>query len=287
MELNEIVTVLINSIMLGMLYILIAIGLTIVFSILDIVNFAHGEFYMLGGFTSYVFFAQLHVNYFLTMVLAFVLVGGIAIIVEKLIYKRYRDQILPAFIVSLGLIWILTESIRLIFGNWDKSMPVAFPGVIEIGSISFSVERLVITLIGAVLITLLHIFITYSNPGRAMRAIAQDKEAAILQGVNIDTICSFAFGVGCGIAAVAGVLVGSMFYVSSTMGAGVILKAFVIIIMGGLGSIPGCMLGGLILGFIDNLAGVYLTVPQVTIITFSMIFVILIIRPQGLLGHEE
>ncbi len=283
---EEILTILLNSLMLGMLYILIAMGLTLVYSILGIVNFAHGEFYMLGGFVSYVLFSRLHVNYFLTMALAFLLIGGFAIIIEKLIFKRYRDQMLPAFIVSLGLIWILRESIRLIFGNWDKAMPVAFPGIIKIGDVSFSVERLIITVISAILIVLLSIFIRWTKTGRAMRAIAQDKDAALLQGVNIDFICSIAFGVGCGLAAMAGVLLGSVFYVSSTMGAPVIMKSFIIIILGGLGSIPGCLLGGLILGFIDNCAGAFLTVPEVTIITFAIIFVLLIFRPQGLMGHE-
>jgi len=283
---QEILAILLNSLMLGMLYILIAMGLTLVYSILEIVNFAHGEFYMLGGFTSYVFFSQLHVNYFLTMLLAFVLIGGFAVIIEKLIFKRYREQILPAFMVSLGLVWILSESMRLIFGNWDKSVPVAFPGIIKIGGLSFSVERLIVTIMGAILIALLYIFIRFTKTGRAMRAITQDKDAALLQGVNIDFICSIAFGVGCGLAAIAGVLLGSVFYVSSTMGAPVIMKSFIIIILGGLGSIPGCLLGGLILGFIDNFASVFLTVPKVTIITFAMIFVLLIFRPRGLLGHE-
>ncbi|HBF43540.1 MAG TPA: hypothetical protein DDW42_07930 [Desulfobacteraceae bacterium] len=283
---QEILAILLNSLMLGMLYILIAMGLTLVYSILEIVNFAHGEFYMLGGFTSYIFFSQLHVNYFLTMLLAFVLIGGFAVIIEKLIFKRYREQILPAFMVSLGLVWILSESMRLIFGNWDKSVPVAFPGIIKIGGLSFSVERLIVTIMGAILIALLYIFIRFTKTGRAMRAITQDKDAALLQGVNIDFICSIAFGVGCGLAAIAGVLLGSVFYVSSTMGAPVIMKSFIIIILGGLGSIPGCLLGGLILGFIDNFASVFLTVPKVTIITFAMIFVLLIFRPRGLLGHE-
>lgn len=283
---QEILAILLNSLMLGMLYIMIAMGLTLVYSILEIVNFAHGEFYMLGGFTSYVFFSQLHVNYFLTMLLAFVLIGGFAVIIEKLIFKRYREQILPAFMISLGLVWILSESMRLIFGNWDKSVPVAFPGIIKIGGLSFSVERLVVTIMGAILIALLYIFIRFTKTGRAMRAITQDKDAALLQGVNIDFICSIAFGVGCGLAAIAGVLLGSIFYVSSTMGAPIIMKSFIIIILGGLGSIPGCLLGGLILGFIDNFASVFLTVPKVTIITFAMIFALLIFRPRGLLGHE-
>ena len=286
MRWDMVLTTLVDSLMLGMFYVLVAVGLTLVYSILDIVSFAHGEFYMFGGFVSYVFFSKYQLNYFLVLLLAVLLVGSFAVVIEKFIYKRYRGQILPAFIVSLGLIWIFRESMRLIFGNWDKAMPVAFPGIVKLGSLTFSVERLVLTLIGAVLMSLLYVFIRWSRTGRAMRAIAQDREAALLQGINIDRISGLAFGLGCGLAAVAGVLTGSMFYVSSTMGAPVILKSFLIIILGGLGSIPGCLLGGLILGFVDNFASVYLTVPMVTVTTYTLIFLLLIFRPHGLLGHE-
>ncbi|MDD5761814.1 MAG: branched-chain amino acid ABC transporter permease [bacterium] len=286
MRLDMILTTLVDSLMLGMFYVLVAVGLTLVYSILDIVSFAHGEFYMFGGFVSYIFFSKYQLNYFLVLLLAVLLVGSFAVVIEKFIYKRYRGQILPAFIVSLGLIWIFRESMRLIFGNWDKAMPVAFPGIVKLGSLTFSVERLVLTLIGAVLMALLYVFIRWSRLGRAMRAIAQDREAALLQGINIDLISGLAFGLGCGLAAVAGVLTGSMFYVSSTMGAPVILKSFLIIILGGLGSIPGCLLGGLILGFVDNFASVFLTVPMVTVTTYTLIFLLLIFRPHGLMGHE-
>jgi branched-chain amino acid transport system permease protein len=277
---------LVDSLMLGMFYVLVATGLALVYSILDIVNFAHGEFYMFGGFVSYVFFSRYHLNYFLVLVLAFVLVGTFAFFLERLIFKRYRGQILPAFIASLGLVWIFREVMRLAFGNWDKAMPVAFPGMVQLGSLSFSVERLVITGIGAALISVLYAVIRWTRFGRAMRAIAQDREAAVLQGVNIDTISAFAFGIGCGLAATAGVLMGSVFYVSSTMGSSVILKSFLIIILGGLGSIPGCVVGGLVLALTDSFASAFLTVPMVTIATYSMIFLLLIFRPRGLLGHE-
>lgn len=277
---------LMDSLMLGMFYVLIATGLTLVYSILDIVNFAHGEFYMFGGFVSYILFSQYHLNYFVVLLLAFVLVGTFATLIERLVFKRYRGQILPAFIASLGLIWISRETMRLVFGNWDKAMPVAFPGIVQVGGLSFSVERLTITGIGAALISLLYVVIRFTRFGRAMRAIAQDREAAVLQGVNIDSISALAFGIGCGLAATAGVLMGSMFYVSSTMGASVILKSFLIIILGGLGSIAGCVVGGLVLALVDNFASVYLTVPMVTVATYSLVFLLLIFRPRGLLGHE-
>lgn len=286
MEGSVLVRCIMEGLMMGMLYILVAIGLTLVFSIMDIVNFAHGEFYMFGGFVSYVLFAQLHVNYFLTILMALLAVGLFSVAVERIVFKPFRGQILPAFIISLGLIWIFRESIRFIFGNWDKAIPVAFPGIIHVGELSLSVERLVTAVIGAILIFALHLFIQRTKWGRAMRAIALDRDAASLQGINIDFISSLAFGIGCGLAAVAGVLLGSVYYVSASMGAHMILKAFLIIILGGLGSIPGCLLGGLLLGFFESFGHTFMSIPTVTIITFAVIFILLVFRPEGLLGHE-
>jgi branched-chain amino acid transport system permease protein len=207
-------------------------------------------------------------------------------VIEKVIFKRFRRMILQSFIVSLGLIWVFRESMRFIFGNWDKEVPVAFKGIISIGKISFSSERLVITIIGFVLIAGLYFYITKTNQGRAMRALAQNPEAAALMGVDIDFVSPLAFGIGCGLAAIAGVLVGSIFYVSANMGAPLILKAFIIIILGGLGSIPGCLLGSLVLASIDSFGGAFLPVPLVEFVTYMMVFVLLLFRPQGLLGHE-
>jgi len=286
MDGSVLIRCIIEGLMMGMLYILVAIGLTLVFSIMDIVNFAHGEFYMFGGFVSYLIFAQLHVNYFLTIVIALLAIGLFSVAVERIVFKPFRGQILPAFIISLGLIWIFRESIRFIFGNWDKAIPVAFPGIIHAGKLSLSVERLVTAVIGALLIFALHLFIQRTKWGRAMRAIALDRDAASLQGINIDFISSLAFGIGCGLAGVAGVLLGSVYYASASMGAHMILKAFLIIILGGLGSIPGCLLGGLLLGFFESFGHTFLNIPTVTIITFAVIFMLLVFRPQGLLGHE-
>jgi len=275
MEGSVLIRCIMEGLMMGMLYILVAIGLTLVFSIMDVVNFAHGEFYMLGGFISYVLFAQLHLNYFLTILIALIAVGLFSVIVERLVFKPFRGQILPAFIISLGLIWIFRESIRFIFGNWDKAIPVAFPGIINLGKLTLSVERFATALIGAILIFLLHLFIQRTKWGRAMRAIALDRDAS-----------SLAFGIGCGLAAVAGVLLGSVYYASASMGAHMILKAFLIIILGGLGSIPGCLLGGLLLGFFESFGHTFLNIPTVTIIIFAVIFILLVFRPQGLLGRE-
>jgi len=280
-----VVTCIINALITAMFYMLVAVGATLVFGILDIINFAHGEFYMLGGFIAYVLFGQLHLNYFLTLGVAFLAVGAFGFLIEKFIFKRFRRMFLQSFIVCMGLIWIFRESMRFIFGIWDKNVPVVFKGIIKIGEISFSVERVVITIVGFFLIIGLYLFIDKTNQGRAMRAIAQDPEAAALQGVDINYISSLAFGIGCGLAAVAGVLIAPLLYVSTGMGAGMIITVFNIIILGGLGSVPGCLLGSLILGFVNSFGGTFFPQALVNLMIYMSMFILLVLRPRGLLGH--
>jgi branched-chain amino acid transport system permease protein len=281
----------INGVMLGMMYVVIALGLTLVYSILGIVNFAHAEFYMLGGFLTWLLYVKAEMNYFLVLFLAVVTVGFFAMLVERVFFRPFRGKVLEAFIISLGLIWIFQESILKIMGVWDKGAPTAFPGTLKIFGSPVNMERVVVTLIGAGLLIGMYIFIKKTKIGRAMQAIAQDRECAAFQGVNIDRICTLSFGVGCALAAAAGVLLGPVLFINPYMGAPVILKAFIIIILGGLGSIPGCLVGGLFLGMVDSVGSLFVSIQAVEIFTFVFIFLMLVVRPHGLLGgiesHEE
>jgi branched-chain amino acid transport system permease protein len=141
-------------------------------------------------------------------------------------------------------------------------------------------------IIALVLVLMLNLFLLRTRIGMAIRAVAQDKEAAALQGIQVSRISALSFGIGCALAGAAGVLMAPIFCVSPFLGGEVILKAFLVVILGGMGSIPGAMLGGLVLGFIESFGSLFFTVPTVSAITFSLIIIILIVRPQGLLGHE-
>jgi branched-chain amino acid transport system permease protein len=273
-----------DGVMLGMMYILIALGLTLVYSILGIVNFAHAQFYMLGGFLTWWLFGEKHLGYFLTLIIAMVGIGFFGVLVERLCFRPFRGKVLEAFMISLGLIWVFEQSVLKIMGVWEKGVPRAFLGKIEFLGIQFYTERLVVTLIGIGLIVALQFFIKYTRHGRAMRAIAQDRECTALQGVNIDLTCSLAFGVGCALAAAAGVLLGPVLYISPYMGGPPILKAFIIIILGGLGSIPGCLIGGLFLGLVDAIGSSFVSLQAVEVLTFAFIFLMLLVRPRGLMG---
>ncbi|MFA4909666.1 MAG: branched-chain amino acid ABC transporter permease [Desulfobacteria bacterium] len=286
MDMTLLLQVTLNGLMLGMIYIVVALGLTLIFSIMNVINFAHGEMYMLGGLVAYYFSEQLQIPYMLILVLAMILVGVFGIVVEKIFFRPFRGELLPALIVSLGLSMTIQTLTLLNFGTEDQSVSTVFPGMINFFGALFSKERLAIVITCIVFILLLYLLIQRSKIGCAIRAIAEDREAAALQGVNIDRICSFTFGLGCALAAAAGVLIAPVFYVNPYIGGLPLLKAFIIIILGGMGSLLGAVVGGLILGTVESFGTFFLSVPASNLLGFIIIILMLLFKPSGLFGHE-
>jgi len=278
-----------NGVMLGLNYALIALGLSLIFGIMGIVNFAHGEMYMLGGYVSYFLIGRFGFDFFTSIIAAIVIIGLLGMLFEKSIFRplttRPREA-LTSLIAAVGLAWVLQMLAVICFGDLDRNVPSTFKGIINMGGVVITKERLVTIIIGIVLVLLLNLFLLRTRMGNAIRAVAQDKEAAALQGVQVSRISALSFGIGCALAGAAGALMAPIFSVSPFLGGEVILKAFLVVILGGMGSIPGAMLGGLVLGFIESFGSLFFAVPTVSAITFVLIIVILIIRPQGLLGHE-
>ncbi|MBI4620500.1 MAG: branched-chain amino acid ABC transporter permease [Desulfobacterales bacterium] len=286
MDMTLLLQVTLNGLMLGMIYIVVALGLTLIFSIMNVINFAHGEMYMLGGLVAYYFSEQLQIPYMLILVLAMILVGVFGIVVEKFFFRPFRGELLPALIVSLGLSMTIQTLTLLNFGTEDQSVSTVFPGMINFLGALFSKERLAIVITCIVFILSLYLLIQRSKIGCAIRAIAEDREAAALQGVNIDRICSFTFGLGCALAAAAGVLIAPVFYVNPYIGGLPLLKAFIIIILGGMGSLLGAVVGGLILGTVESFGTLFLSVPASNLLGFIIIILVLLFKPSGLFGHE-
>jgi branched-chain amino acid transport system permease protein len=284
MPIELLVQALLNGFGLAVVYVLVALGLTLIFSILEVINFAHGEFYMLGGFTAYYLFAVGGLNYVATLVLAVLLVGLAGVVAERLVFRHLRGKTLNAFIVSLGLLWVLQGSAQLSFGVLDKSVPSAVSGIVRVGGVIVSRERLFVILTAVALIVGLYLFLKFTRTGQAMRAVAQDAEAAALQGVNIELTSALGFGIGCALAGAAGALLAPIFAVSPTMGALPVVKAFIIIIVGGMGSLPGAVLGGLLLGAVEGVGTLFMSSAAVNILGFLMVIAILLLRPRGLLG---
>jgi branched-chain amino acid transport system permease protein len=278
------VQALLNGLGLAMAYVLVALGLTLIFSILEIINFAHGEFYMMGAFVTYVAFSVWGAPYLAALAAAILLVGVAGLVAERLVFRHLRGKTLNAFIVSLGLLGVMQASAQLAFGIQDKSVPSAFSGIVRAQGVVISVERLAVAGTAVGLIVALYAFLEYTRTGHAMRATAQDADGAALQGVDIEWVSALGFALGCGLAGAAGALLAPVFSVSPTMGALPVVKAFIIIILGGMGSLPGAVLGGLLLGAVEGVGTLFFSSAAVNVLGFLMVIAILLLRPRGLFG---
>ena len=280
---------LVNSILSGGILILIAMGLTIILGIMRVVNFAHGEFYMLGGFGIWYFFTEKGWDFSFALLVSVIIVGCLGIIIERGLFKPFRENAFPSLIISLGILLVLRATAQVSFGLFDHAVPAppAFKGVIRIFGASLSKERLAVIVVSLALILLLYLFIRFTKAGLSMRAVADDLTAASLQGMNVDRISSLAFFIGSVLAVAAGCLTGPIFYVSPTMGAQPGLMAFVVIVLGGIGSITGTVIAGIIIGFIEGFGSIPFGSNYATIMVFIVLLITLIFRPMGLLGHAE
>lgn len=269
----------------GMVYVMVALGLTLVFGVMDIVNFAHGEMYMLGAVVLWYLFGSLGVNYVLSLPASMVIIAILGVAIERFCYRPFRGRLLDSFIVALALVTIIPNAVSKIIGPFAKDVPSALPGTLKFLGLTLTMERILVVIVSIVLVFGLFLFIQWHKAGRAMRAVAQDPDAAALQGISIDRISSICMAIGCGLAAAAAGLIAPIFSVTPWMGGPIIMKVFIIIIIGGLGSIPGAVLGGLLLGFLESFGVLFVSLSIVSLIGFVLIIVVLLVRPRGLLGH--
>jgi branched-chain amino acid transport system permease protein len=268
------------------IYVLVALGLTLVLSIMNIVQLSHGEIYMIGAYGVYYLGVTIGLNFLLALAVSTLLVGGFGILLERLCFRPFRGQPERAMIVSIGLILILQNVVLSIAGGSPRKIESPFPGVMQIMGTSISWERLSIVVIGFALVAALFLFVRMTKTGQAMLAISQDRIGAALQGININRISAVAMFMGCALAAIAGALVGALFSILPTMGSFALMKGIAVIILGGLGSIPGAVVGGLIIGLIDGIIPALATTYVAGLIGFATIIIILLFRPQGIWGHE-
>ena len=285
----------VNGIMSALILILIATGLCLIFGILHIVNFAHGEFYMLGGFGIWWFF-DLHpipiggpdaVGYILAMILTIIVVGVLGILVEKFLFRPFHGNLIGTMIVALGVMFILQAGTLVSFGITDKAVTSPFIGMTNFGGISLSKERLAAIITSIVFILALYYLIQWTRLGKALRAVAQNREAARVHGINIGRIFSITMGISCALAAAGGALIGPIFYINPYMGAEPIMKAFVAIILGGMGSLLGAVIGGFIIGMTESFVSTYVGAHFAMVVVFLVMIGVLLVRPSGIFGHAE
>ena len=283
-----ILSTLINGLSLGGIYAMIALGYTMVYGIAKMLNFAHGDIIMVGGYLIYVFMATN--NPFLAIILAVIGCMLLGITIEKLAYKPLRGASpLAVLITAIGMSYLLQSLAQIIFGSAGKMVTVfVFPAIKLLG-VTVQVSSLVTLAVTVVVMVALTSFIKFTRLGRAMIAVSEDKGAAQLMGINVNKIITITFAIGSSLAALAG-----LFYllrspaVSNTMGAMPGIKAFTAAVIGGIGSIPGAMLGGILLGLVETLSyKVTAIAPYTDAIEFSILIIILLVRPSGFLGKKR
>jgi branched-chain amino acid transport system permease protein len=290
----------INGLTVGGVYALIALGYTLVYGILELINFAHGEIYMIGAYLGIIFLGiftaagltqySLILSLFLTFVMSIIVCSAYGFTIEKLAYKPLRNAPrLNPLISAIGVSIFLQNYVMLTQGATDKVFPHVIPVTkIEFSNVTMTTLQLFIIIFSLLLMTMLHLFIMKTKTGKAMRAVAQDRVMASLLGINIDRIISVTFIIGSGLAAVAGLMV-AMYYglVNYSIGYMAGIKAFTAAVLGGIGSIPGAMVGGFLLGLIESLGASYLSSEYKDAYAFIVLILILLVKPTGLFGRSE
>lgn len=279
---------LVNGIILGSVYALVALGLTLIYGLLHVPNFAHGMIYMVGAYVSYFLVVDYQLNFFAAVGLSMLIMAGLGVVVERVFFRPVREASpINAFIAALALLIILENGAVLLWGAEFRKFPSFMEQRVVLGGISITVQRLVMALATGLLILLLHFFIQKTLLGRTIRAVGQDREAALLLGISTNRVVSMVFALSSALAAAAGSLIAPIFLVHPHMGMSPLLKAFAIIILGGMGSIPGAILGGVILGMVEGLGAGYISAEYKDLFAFGAMVAVLSIKPSGLFGRAE
>lgn len=279
-----IIQVIANGIMSGMVYVLVALGFTLIFGVMRVVNFAHGEFYMLAAFATYILVERAGVNYFLAIPLVAAMVGLFGVLIERALFRPLLGKELNVMIMSFAISITLQAGALVAFGSEDFHVAGRNYGSVRIGDVALPGDRLMIVVAALVILTLFYLLMKHTKLGLAMRAVAQDGEIAGVFGIRVSVIHSVAFGVGSVLAALAGALMAPLYPVTPYMGELPMLRAFVVVILGGLGSIPGAIVGGLIIGLVESVFSTLANTVVATIVSFAIVIVIIVLRPQGLFG---
>jgi branched-chain amino acid transport system permease protein len=287
--LDEFLQHVLNAIILGGTYALLGIGLTLIFGIMRVVNFTHGELYAFGAYCMYALVMLLGVNFFLALPMAMVLGTALGAIVEVLLLSRLRSaDIDTTMLVMIGAWIVMQNSEQLIWSGVALSINSPFPAnPLVVGPLSVSWIRIYVLAVALVLICVTYYVVNRTRLGKAMRATFQDRDTAALMGVRVGRINTVTFALGSALAAAAGALLGPVFVVNPTMGDLAASKAFAIVILGGLGNIKGATLGGFILAFVEEIGAGYVSSGYRDAMGFLLIILILLVRPTGLFAQKE
>ena len=286
---DKLIQTLISSLSLGSIYALIALGYTMVYGIAKMLNFAHGDIIMVGAYAVITAVFTMGLPPFIAILISIALCALLGIVIEFLAYRPLRQaQPLAVLITAIGVSYLLQNLALLIYGSEQKAFPtiVALPTV-HIGGVYIDGITLATLVVTAVIMVALSLFINKTRMGKAMRAVSEDKEAAELMGISVNRTITVTFAIGSALAGVAAIFYGAAYtYIRPTTGAMPGIKAFTAAVFGGIGSIPGAMLGGILLGVIEQLSKTYISTLWADAIVFGVLVVVLVVKPTGLLGKK-
>lgn len=279
--------VFVNGLSLSAIYVLVALGFTLLFGIMRVVNFAHGAFAMLGGYALYYLYATYKLPYPVAVLGSALGVAAVSLLVELLVFRWFYHKMFQSMIGLMGLNMAIVFTSVMIWDVNERSIPAAASGVLDMFGVTIPTDRLVVMAVALVVLAAFWFFVTRTRHGLAMRAAAQDVETAASQGVNTAFIYKLAFFIAIFMTALAGGLYAQIYALSPFMGERPLMVAFIVVILGGMGSIPGAALGGVLLGFAESFLSTFYGAAVSTFVSFGVVVALLIYRPWGLLGRPE
>ena len=292
-DFNSLFAFIIFGVTIGVVYGMVALGISLIYSGLDIVHFAHGEIYMFGAFFGLVLAKDMSIPYPAALIGAMILAGLMGMLIERVFYRRltrsgggYTVAGMGMIICGFGMSVALMNVAFLIWGADAEPFSIDLGMPLQIADIYIPQSYLLTAVVSFALMGLLHFFLKYTKIGLAVRAVAQNKDIAYLMGINVPVFISLIFGLACALAAAAGVLIGPMQSVQVEMGYLMLMKAFAAAVVGGFGSLPGALLGGILVGIFENLGAAYISPSHTDIYAFLLLILVLMIRPSGLFGIE-
>lgn len=275
----------INGLMMGSIYVLVALGLVLIYGVMHVLNFAHGILFMLGGYLCHTAFAALTGNYLLAVALSMAALAVIGVILEMVVFRPLRDNLRNQVIASLGLVLIIQNLVIMLWGPNALQYRLGTTEIfVPLGALRFSVHHFLVIAVAFVCIAALFAFLRFTKFGTAIRATSQHREAALVVGIDVKRMYWTTFGIGTALAALGGSLIGPLFLVFPHMGDLPLVKALAGILLGGMGSVWGAVVGGLLIGVTESVATLFIPTDYRDTITFVAIIVILLLRPQGLFG---
>jgi branched-chain amino acid transport system permease protein len=283
--LTALVEQIVNGTMIGSIYVLVALGMVLIFGVMQVLNFAHGVLFMAGGYVCHFAFFKLTGSYPASIALSMIALAALGIVLEQAVFRPLRDNIQMQMVASLGLILVIQNGVVALWGPNALQMRVpTAETIVRVGSLSFTVQHFVIIGTVAATVILLQLFLTRSRLGTAIRATSQNADAARVVGIDTNRIFLLTFVIASALAALGGALLGPLFLIFPQMGDLPLLKALTAIVLGGMGSVPGAVVGGLAIGIIESVSTLFIPTDFRDTVVFGLLILVLLVRPWGLFG---